>query len=158
MSADRELAKEIAGLAKEIWTECFTDMLPKGQTEYLIEKLQSEEAILEQMAEGYIYDPIFFGERNVGYSAIKVEEDRVFISKIYILKSFRGRGLAYERFTEIEAIARDLGKPNLYLSVNRSNEPAMRFYRSMGFFIEDKVDKDAGGGFFLNDYIMGKLL
>ncbi|MFA7622852.1 MAG: GNAT family N-acetyltransferase [Candidatus Methanomethylophilaceae archaeon] len=158
MSADRGLAGEIAKLAKEIWTECFGSMLPPGQTEYMIEKFQSEEAIIEQMSEGYIYDTIFFGKRNVGYSAIKVEEDRIFISKIYLLSGFRGRGLAYERFQEIEAIARDLGKPNLYLTVNRNNEPAIRFYRSMGFFIDDEVDKDIGGGFSMNDYIMRKLL
>lgn len=158
MSGDRESAKEIAELAKEIWVECFGSILPPGQTEYMIEKFQSEKAILRQMSEGYIYDTIFFGERNVGYSAIKVEEDRVFISKIYLLKSFRGRGLAYERFQEIEAIARDLGKPNLYLTVNRNNESAIRFYRSMGFFVDDEVDKDIGGGFFMNDYIMRKLL
>ncbi|MDD2779275.1 MAG: GNAT family N-acetyltransferase [Candidatus Methanomethylophilaceae archaeon] len=158
MSGDRESAKEIAELAKEIWAECFGSILPPGQTEYMIEKFQSEKAILRQMSEGYIYDTIFFGERNVGYSAIKVEEDRVFISKIYLLKSFRGRGLAYERFQEIEAIARDLGKPNLYLTVNRNNESAIRFYRSMGFFVDDEVDKDIGGRFFMNDYIMRKLL
>ncbi|NLN71408.1 MAG: GNAT family N-acetyltransferase [Thermoplasmatales archaeon] len=158
MSADEELAGEIAELAKEIWTECFTDMLPEGQTEYMIENLQSKEAILRQMSEGYIYDTVFFGKRNVGYSAVKVEEDSIFISKIYILSSFRGRGLAYERFTEIEAVARDLGKPNLYLTVNRNNESAIRFYRNMGFFIDDEVDKSIGGGFFMNDYIMRKLL
>lgn len=158
MSGDRELAREIAELAKEIWTDCFGSILPPGQTEYMIEKFQSEKAILQQMSEGYIYDTIFFGERKVGYSAIKVEEDRIFISKIYLLNSFRGKGLAYERFQEIEATARDLGKPNLYLTVNRNNEPAIRFYRGMGFFIDDEVDKDIGGGFFMNDYIMRKLL
>lgn len=158
MSEDVEMAKKVAELAKTIWFECFPGIISMEQTEYMVRNLQSEEAVLKQMSEGYIYDTIDFGGRSVGYSAIRVDGDRVFISKIYLLKSFRGRGLAFERFLEIEAIARDLGKPNLYLTVNRNNEAAIRFYKDLGFFVEEEIDKDIGGGFSMNDYVMRKLL
>jgi ribosomal protein S18 acetylase RimI-like enzyme len=44
------------------------------------------------------------------------------------------------------------------LGVNKSNEKALRAYRRNGYAVREAVKKDIGGGFFMDDFIMEKVL
>lgn len=98
--------------------------------------------------------------RIIGYTGGHVEQDtnRFFISKIYLLKEHRGRGLIGSVVRFYERIARERGLDALYLTVNKQNKMAIRAYEKHGFEIIDAVETDIGEGFVMDDYIMEKKL
>jgi len=114
--------EELVVLIREIWREYYTPLIGVAQVEYMLEKFQSVDAILRQIAEeNYRYFCIFCDEEPAGYYAaasdvrlqtsdFRLQEatsdvnsearspkpeacHRVFLSKLYVASKFRGRGL-----------------------------------------------------------------
>ena len=50
--------------------------------------------------------------------------------------------------------ARDNGKSEVYLTVNKHNDHAIDVYKKKGFTVTDEVVTDIGGGYVMDDYIM----
>ena len=98
--------------------------------------------------------------RIIGYTGGRVEADtnRFFVSKVYLLKEHRGRGLIASVVRFYERLCRERGLDAMYLTVNKGNEMAIRAYKKHGFEIIDAVETDIGEGFVMNDYIMEKKL
>jgi GNAT superfamily N-acetyltransferase len=125
---------------------------------------QGRDAIAGEMARGVRYFLIDCGHdcghegRAVGYFAYALEEDRLFISKIYLKKEYRGLGLSSKVFRHLEDLGRDNQKKKLFLHVNRLNTLAVEVYLHRGFEIVKSVDEALGEKFFLNDYWMEKKL
>lgn len=60
--------KELANLASDIWHEYWVDILSPEQIDYMVEKFQSENAILNQIkSENYTYFFIKSEGQNAGY-------------------------------------------------------------------------------------------
>lgn len=96
-------------------------------------------------------------QRVVGYTGGHVEDDgRFFISKIYLLKDHRGKGLCSETIRFYDTLCRDRGLRAMYLTVNKHNEMGIRAYKAKGFETIDAVETDIGEGFVMDDYIMEK--
>jgi ribosomal protein S18 acetylase RimI-like enzyme len=110
------------------------------------------------MAGGVRYFLIGHGGRSVGYFAYSLEEDRLFISKIYLKKECRGLGLSSPVFCHLENLAREHQRGRLFLHVNRGNTQAVEVYLHRGFKIVKSVDEKLGEKFFFNDYWMEKKL
>lgn len=90
-----EQVDELAALAKPIWTDHFTPIIGAEQTAYMIEKFQSAPAMRAQMAnEGYHYYFFLYDGQKAGYTGIRRDGDSLFLSKIYVEKSFRRKGIA----------------------------------------------------------------
>ena len=98
--------------------------------------------------------------RIIGYTGGRVEADtnRFFVSKVYLLKEHRGRGLIASVVRFYERLCCERGLDAMYLTVNKKNEMAIRAYKKHGFEIIDAVETDIGEGFVMNDYIMEKKL
>ncbi|GHV46650.1 N-acetyltransferase [Clostridia bacterium] len=146
---------ELAELADGIWHEFFPPIIGEAQTDYMVEHFQSYDAIVRQTSgENYFYYFIkSSGGELAGYFAIAPnfpENGKLFLSKLYLKKSFRGQHLASEVFCFLEK----LPFRKIHLTVNRYNDGAVSLYRRRGFTVTETVDKDIGGGFFMNDYIM----
>ena len=91
-----EQIKEMTDLANEIWHEYFISILPAGQIDYMVEKFQSAGAVEEQLAnQNYQYFMLWLSDRLIGYTGIveQPKEKKLFLSKLYIEKSFRGRAM-----------------------------------------------------------------
>ena len=86
--------KEIARLAEIIWHEHFTPIIGEGQVNYMVDKFQSYSALTEQLKNGYEYYQIYFTGEFCGYCGIHPEENRLFLSKLYLKKEVRGKHLA----------------------------------------------------------------
>ena len=106
------------------------------------------------MEGGYTYLMMREGSRTVGYAAYVPEGDRLFLSKIYILKDFRHQGRTSAVFDHLREVARALGLRAVYLTVNRENTNSVEVYKHEGFEIVDTQDKPIGDGFVMNDFIM----
>ena len=150
--------KNLYLLIQEIWPEVFIPIIGKEQVEYMLVHYQGEAVISEDIKKGYKYFLIMEGDEAIGYFAFFLEKESLEISKIYLLKNYRGLGLSREVFDHIEEQARKNNKAKLTLHVNRNNKRAVEVYLHEGFVISKTVDLPLGEKFFLNDYIMEKKL
>lgn len=142
-------------LAKEIFTEFYTPIIGSNQVDYMINKFQTKDAIFEQINSNLKYYNVFLDNNPIGYFAIKIHEpkNKLFLSKLYIIKNMRGKGLSKKIFDYIHNIATENNLSSIWLHVNKNN-PTIDIYKKYGYIIIDSVKDDIGGGFFMDDYIM----
>lgn len=155
-TTDNDIQK-IADLANIIWHEHFPPIIGDAQVDYMVEKFQSYPAISNAVKnEGYIYYMAYYEDNFCGYIAIHPEEEKVFLSKIYIEKSYRGKKISKAMLNQI--IADYPNAKALWLTVNRFNENSIAAYKKMGFEIIREQAADIGNGFVMDDYVMEKML
>lgn len=147
----------LAALADAIWHEYFPGIITVEQVDYMVRKFQSYEAMCRQINEGYIYYLLVLNGKIAGYTGIHPEEDeRLFLSKLYLKKEYRGQGLASEAFEFLEQFCKDHGLGSIWLTVNRYNEHSILVYEKKGFVKVRTQAADIGNGFVMDDYIMEK--
>ena len=145
----------LSHLAENIWKEYFPSVISEAQIEYMISKFQSKNAIKNQIDnENYEYFFIVFDDQIVGYSGIKKENNSLFLSKLYIKKEFRGKGIGSLVLSKLIDCARHSNLLKIKLTVNKNNSQAIKAYLKNDFTIVDEVCADIGNGFFMDDYIM----
>ena len=151
---DVEISKT-AELAREIWTEHYTSIIGSDQVEYMLDKFQTENAIADQIQnKGYVYYLIEESKQTVGYCAIAQEGDELFLSKLYILKTMRGKGIARKTIDFIKIIALKRKLRRITLTVNKNNIEPISAYEKLGFVNTGPVVQDIGEGFVMDDYKM----
>ena len=144
--------EELADLASSIWHEYWVCLLASEQINYMVENFQSEKAIKNQIEnENYIYYFIKSGNINAGYFGMSDKDDYLFLSKLYIKKEYRHKGIGSQAFAKIKELAN--GKP-VRLTVNKHNINSINAYKKWGFNTIDSVVTDIGSGFVMDDYIM----
>jgi GNAT superfamily N-acetyltransferase len=148
----------LLALIREIWPEVFIPIIGKEQVDYMLVHYQGENAITAEIERGIRYFLIEHEGGYIGYFAYSLEEDRLFISKVYLKKACRGRGLSSEVFRRLEGLALENHRKKLFLHVNRFNKNAVDVYLHRGFEIVKTVDEPLGEKYFLNDYWMEKKL
>jgi len=167
LETDTELM-DVSELAREIWTEHYTPLIGPAQTEYMILNFQSAGRIKKDISEkGYSYFAVYDEKKPVGYFALRPDEKGVFISKLYVLKEYRQRGIAKKMIQfsldfAKEAIhsekkkfnAASHEKPCMWLTVNKGNLGSIEFYKKVGFEISEEIVTDIGNGFVMDDYVM----
>jgi len=149
----------VASLAKEIWYEYYVPVIGRAQVDYMVPRFQSAAAIREQIAGGLEYYLIAAENAPAGYIAIQRQptEQALFISKLYIRKSVRGRGLARCALSFLVSLCRRESLKLIWLTVNKRN-PAIETYKRLGFRHVADVVTDIGDGFVMDDYRMEKLV
>lgn len=148
---------DIARMAREIWNEYYVSLIGQAQVDYMVAKFQSVGAMQAQIASGYEYFMIQQAGRCVGYAAIRHDapEQRVFISKLYLLAAHRKSGAGRKSLDLIERMARERSANTLWLTVNKGNA-SVRAYERLGFAIVDAMVVDIGAGYVMDDYKMEK--
>ena len=153
ISGEDEIADTVSELASEIWNECYDGVLSQEQIDYMLNTYHSNESIRKEIEEGYRFVILKDGNRPIGYTSFKDEGDKVYISKIYLLKEFRGKGYGRKIIDIIDDFTRECSLNKQYLRVNKLN-PTVGFYKKSGFSIADECRSDIGNGYFMDDYIM----
>ena len=153
---DKSGLQEVAELAEKIWHECFTEILSEEQIDYMVEKFQSFSVMCDQTeTQGYTYLSVRSDGELCGYIGIKPEEgSRFFLSKLYLRKDKRGKGIASEMLERVIEEAKSAGKSSVYLTVNKHNRHAIDVYIKKGFRMVSEAVTDIGSGFVMDDYIM----
>jgi len=151
----KEQIKEFAKMAEVVWNEHFTSIIGKKQVDYMLERFQSENAVTEQINnQGYEYYFIEIQGNKVGYSGIHKEEEKMFLSKLYILKDYRKKGYASLAFEFLRNTCKESGLKSIYLTVNKYNTDTIQVYEAKGFKIIKNQVSDIGNGFVMDDYVM----
>lgn len=146
--------QELAILANEIWHEHFPVILTEEQIDYMVDKFQSHHALTDQIQHGYEYFQLFLGHRFAGYIGIRAEEDRLFLSKLYLKKDCRGRHLGTRAFEFLIRICKERGLHTIWLTCNKYNSHTLDVYRHLGFETVRSEVTDIGNGYVMDDYIM----
>ena len=155
--AEKEDLETVADLAKEIWHEHYDPLIGSEQVDYMLDRFQSVPAIENQIAnDSYLYKLLTVDEQVVGYYGIQPQPPRMFLSKIYLLKEYRGKGLSRFMLNDILKESQDASR--LYLTVNKGNVNSIAVYKKLGFEVVDMVKADIGNGFYMDDFIMEKSL
>ena len=152
----------LCAIAEKVWHETFDPILPAGQTDYMIDKFQSDHAVKEQMArENYRYVLAKLGEAYVGfvgYAPRYQGQEEMYLSKAYILPQGRGQGVVGALFRLVEEETKKEGLSRVRLTVNKGNAHAKAVYEHYGYRTVEAVRSDIGGGYVMDDYVMVKEL
>lgn len=151
-------------LAHTIWPVAYKDLLPPAQLAYMLELFYDPYQLQKQMEAGHrfiiLYDYIYESKIPVGFasfSKLPAIESAFRLHKLYVLPRFQGKGAGKFLLDHIIAAVKNEGGSSLELNVNRNNE-AQYFYHKMGFTIIREEDNDIGNGYFMNDYVMEKVI
>lgn len=148
----------VHSLAKEIWPSVYAAILSPDQIEYMMDLFYAPSAIEEQIVRrNHQFLMATLEEKPIGYASFSQHEDdeQIFhLHKLYLHQNTRKRGLGKAFLQFIMKDISHQGGKELHLNVNRFN-PALDFYKRLGFSIIRTEDIDIGGGYFMNDYVMG---
>ena len=155
--ATGEQIARMCEIASLIWHEAYRDMLPREQIQYMLELFLKPSVIEEQIArEGYTYCFINTDGVDAGFFGVcpRLEGDSLFLSKIYLLREYRGSGLFDQAMDEIVRLARLQGLPAVRLHVNKKNTRAIKAYIRSGFHITGSDVFDIGRDYVMDDHIL----
>ena len=153
-----EQIAQVAETAAPIWYETYEPIIGRDAVDYMLDKFQSVEAVERQLsAEGYAYYLICADSGVAGFiGLVPHKEGKMFLSKLYVRKEYRGKGITRAAFAFIEKLCRDEGLDKIYLTVNKRNFHAIDVYKHHGFYEIDAVVSDIGCGYVMDDYILQK--
>ncbi len=146
----------VADLAHTIWTEHYTPIIGAKQVTYMLDKFQSAAAIQDQVQSGIRYYLMLYKDEYVGYFSYSINEDFLFLSKFYVLKSARGKGIGKAALQFIEDQVKELELKKIKLTVNKYNSNSINAYEKMGFDNVDAIVQDIGNGYVMDDYVLEK--
>lgn len=142
-------------LAREIWREAYAGMITPEQIAYMLELMYADHVIAGEISSGMVWEIIELNGNACGFISYGMADNNaVKLSKIYIHKDTRGRGLAKAALQRIIDYACDNRRTSVYLTVNKQNRRAIRAYEKSSFVIADSAVFDIGNGFVMDDYIM----
>lgn len=145
-------------LAKEIWNDCYKDILSQEQIDFMLDSMYNPVKISEGIANGEQWEILKADNEPVGYIHYRIEEKKLFLSKIYLKQDPKYKGLGQLMMNHVidYGLANDLD--TIYLTVNKNNQKAIRFYEKNRFQNIKSETFDIGNGFVMDDYIFEKKL
>lgn len=144
---------KVVELAHLIWTEHYTPIIGVEQVEYMLTHFHSKSEISKQISQqNYHFFLIISDDKAVGYCGFQLQENDLFLSKLYVLSSERGKGFGKLATDFIIQSARDNNKDKVYLTVNKYNHGSINAYYKIGFKKVKELCVDIGGGYQMDDY------
>lgn len=145
-------------LAKEIWNDCYKDIISQEQIDFMLSSMYDANKIKEALANGDQWEILKADNEPVGYIHYRIEENKLFLSKIYLKQDPKYKGLGQVMMNHVidYGIQNDLEV--IYLTVNKNNQKAIRFYEKNRFQNVKSETFDIGNGFVMDDYIYEKKL
>ncbi len=148
----------VQDLAERIWREHYTPIIGSEQVEYMLGRFQSAPAIAEQIGNGFVYYLLLHQGAAAGYLAYVpgLWEAGLQLSKLYVLRDYRGKGLGKAGLEHVQKDCQQLGLDLIWLTVNKHNQASISWYKRMGFAYARSLVTDIGGGFVMDDYMLQK--
>lgn len=141
--------KNIEMMASVIWPIAYKDILEINQIKYMLNKYLSVAAIKENISNHYTYMILEDEDTKVGFMAYNISNDKLFLSKLYILPNMQNKGYATKAIDYLKKLNLDIE-----LTVNKNNKSAYEKYIHLGFKNINSVIADIGNGYVMDDYIM----
>lgn len=148
--------KEMSVMATAILREHYDPIVGVVQNDYMLEKFQSEEAITEQLEEGYNYYFVRASEgenKNLGFMGFYPKEGYMYLSKLYLYKDERGKGYSRKMIDFLKAQSLAAGLHAIELNVNKYNDNSIKAYEKLGFVRIRDEKNDIGSGYYMDDFV-----
>lgn len=151
----------IRDIAYNTWPHAYGKIISTDQLTYMLQMIYDPASLAVQMQKGQQFYILSEGVTPVGFAAVglRPEESPVTyrLYKLYVLPAMHGKGYGKFLLDYVIDIVNNKGAAKIDLTVNREN-PAQYFYHKSGFQISREEDTDIGNGFFMNDYVMERLV
>ena len=132
-----------------LWHETYSEILPKEQIDFLLDKYFSKDGIAYYLSQGYEYYKL----DDIGVLVYVQREADVYMDKLYLLPQARGKGYPAFAFEQMAKRGKDI-----MLSANRQNARALKCYQKNGFVIVEEKEIDFGNGMINYDYVLRKTI
>lgn len=144
----------IRPMAEKIWNITYGSLLDPAQIEYMLPLMYNQERIINEIQDGYIWELLVVDGEVSGYLDYKLMEDnRVFLSKIYLDTDQQQKGLGKLMLEHVITFAQEKKADAVYLTVNKHNAKAIAFYERNDFQCIESKTFDIGNGYVMDDYI-----
>ena len=153
VKAEKEEIKQLSILATSILRELYDPMLGKEQNDYILNKYQTEKAFAEQFDRGYNYYWAKYEGKNVGMLGFYPIENKMYLSKLYLDKQYRGKKIGRKMFDFLVNFTRDKGLKSIFLKVIKKNENTIKIYEHLGFVKIREERSNIGQGYFLDEFV-----
>lgn len=150
--ADEAGIAEMSAMATEILKDYYDAIIGAEQNDYMLRLFQTPDAVREQLSHGYRYFFAAEDGRRLGFFAFYPKADCMYLSKLYLYKTERGKGYANGILRFLSEETRKAGLPSIELNVNKYN-PTVRIYERLGFRRIRDEKNDIGSGYYMDDYV-----
>ena len=149
-----DLINETSNFATKVFVDYYSDLINDKQAKYMANLFLTETKIKELKDNGAIFRLVYDNKQIVGFTEYIKEENKVFLSKLYVAQQKRHTGIGRLMFEDCINYAKTNELNKIYLTVNKGNLPSIEIYKHLGFKQIDAVVNDIGGGYVMDDYIM----
>jgi len=150
--SDARGIEEMSVMATAILREHYDPIVGTVQNDYMLDKFQSVHAIKEQLEHGYDYYFVDEDGKHLGFIAMYPRDGAMYLSKFYLYKDARGKGLARKILAFVEDQAKEQGLSAIELNVNKRNG-TISVYEKLGFERIRAEKNDIGSGYYMDDYV-----
>ena len=148
-----DLIPLLSNVASRIFIDYYKDMIGLDQATYMAEKFLSEDAIIQEVNNDTVFKLMYIDMVPVGFSEYKIDDQRLFLSKLYMHEKYRKKHLGRKLLDDAIEYGRLHKLNKLYLTVNKYN-PTLKIYEHWGFNNIESVQTDIGNNYIMDDYIM----
>ncbi|NLL56025.1 MAG: GNAT family N-acetyltransferase [Clostridiales bacterium] len=149
---DSEQISALSKMATAILREHYDAIVGVKQNDYMLAKFQSIDGITEQLKNGYKYYFVRCNNENIGFIAYYVRKDDLYLSKFYLRKDQRGKGIARDMLKFLVNNAKFYNRQSIVVNVNKQNS-SIKIYEKLGFVRIGAEKIDIGQGYYMDDYI-----
>lgn len=150
---DEQGIHEMSRMAEAIVREHFDPLIGKEQNDYMIAMFQKPEAIRSQLEHGSRYYFVLHEGKRAGFLAFYPKDAVMYLSKFYLYRSERGKGLSRKMLAFVRSKTIKEGLHAIELNVNRHNM-AVQVYEKLGFHVVREEMNDIGKGYYMDDYVL----
>lgn len=145
----------IVRLAQTIWMEHYTPIIGADQVRYMLMTYHSRDAIRDELENrGFQFFLVRLDGRDVGYLSFLPQEEKLYLSKLYVLSSERGKGIGKQALDFVRKEAAKRAPGQITLIVNKGNTQTIAAYKKIGFRKTGDIKADIGSGYFMDDISM----
>ena len=141
--------EKIEKLAYQILPVAYKETMPPEHVEFMIEKYHAAKVTSNAVARYYL---LVWNQEIVGYLGLEHKSFTEFLSKLYILPDFQGKGIGQQVLNFVEKQA----EYPIELVVQEENVSAIAFYKKNGFEVKEKVSHTFENAHTLHGYLMYK--
>lgn len=156
MAQSADNYRQIEQLAFEIIPEFYAELIHHDHNLFFVQKFQTVAAIEDQVKNGYEYYLILSDGVCIGYFALQFNQEQaeMILSKLYLLKAFRGNGFGTHAMDFIIQRTNDRQITRSTLTVNRQNIDTIRWYEKYGYVVTRELVNRFENGHTMLDYEM----
>lgn len=146
-------------LVEQIWRPTYQSILTPEQIDYMVALMYSTETLTTQFEQEHRFLLLYDDATPIGYASYSNTDTAGIykLQKIYVHPGYQGQGVGKLFIHHIIDAVKAAGGSILELNVNKYNK-ARFFYEKQGFTIYEEKDIDIGNGYWMNDFIMRKVL